>query len=202
MQQTQEKDYTQKFDLSLWRKIFHHARQYYPHLAALALSMAISALCDVAFPLLTSYAIDYLIPGTGAQAPSGAMARLMYNMVGSASALFSGNTMAGFIFLYAMLVIVQVATIYAFLYLGGVIEVGVCYNIRQEAFHKLQELPFSYYDRMPVGFLMSRMTSDIQRLAETIGWFSSMFCVQWMLVPSVRSSTQTSHLLVRRLSSV
>ena len=54
MQQTQEKDYTQKFDLSLWRKIFHHARQYYPHLAALALSMAISALCDVALPLLTS----------------------------------------------------------------------------------------------------------------------------------------------------
>ena len=186
MQQTQEKDYTQKFDLSLWRKIFHHARQYYPHLAALALSMAISALCDVAFPLLTSYAIDYLIPGTGAQAPSGAMARLMYNMVGSASALFSGNTMAGFIFLYAMLVIVQVATIYAFLYLGGVIEVGVCYNIRQEAFHKLQELPFSYYDRMPVGYLMSRMTSDIQRLAETIGW--SLLDLFWGVVMLVMCS--------------
>ena len=97
----------------------HHARQYYPHLAALALSHGHQrALCDVAFPLLTSYAIDYLIPGTGAQAPSGAMARLMYNMVGSAAALFSGNTMAGFIFLYAMLVIVQVATIYAFLLSG------------------------------------------------------------------------------------
>ena len=186
MQQTQEKDYTQKFDLSLWGKIFRHARQYYPHLAALALSMAICALCDVAFPLLTSYAIDYLIPGTGAQAPSGAMARLMYNMVGSASALFSGNTMAGFIFLYAMLVIVQVATIYAFLYLGGVIEVGVCYNIRQEAFHKLQELPFSYYDRMPVGYLMSRMTSDIQRLAETIGW--SLLDLFWGVVMLVMCS--------------
>ena len=148
--------------------------------------MAISALCDVAFPLLTSYAIDYLIPGTGAQAPSGAMARLMYNMVGSASALFSGNTMAGFIFLYAMLVIVQVATIYAFLYLGGVIEVGVCYNIRQEAFHKLQELPFSYYDRMPVGYLMSRMTSDIQRLAETIGW--SLLDLFWGVVMLVMCS--------------
>lgn len=110
----------------------------------------------------------------------------MYNMVGSASALFSGNTMAGFIFLYAMLVIVQVATIYAFLYLGGVIEVGVCYNIRQEAFHKLQELPFSYYDRMPVGYLMSRMTSDIQRLAETIGW--SLLDLFWGVVMLVMCS--------------
>ena len=114
------------------------------------------------------------------------MARLMYNMVGSASALFSCNTMAGFIFLYAMLVIVQVATIYAFLYLGGVIEVGVCYNIRQEAFHKLQELPLSYYDRMPVGYLMSRMTSDIQRLAETIGW--SLLDLFWGVVMLVMCS--------------
>lgn len=110
----------------------------------------------------------------------------MYNMVGSAAALFSGNTMAGFICLYAMLVIVQVATIYAFLYLGGVIEVGVCYNIRQEAFHKLQELPFSYYDRMPVGYLMSRMTSDIQRLAETIGW--SLLDLFWGVVMLVMCS--------------
>ena len=94
--------------------------------------------------------------------------------------------MAGFIFLYAMLVIVQVATIYAFLYLGGVIEVGVCYNIRQEAFHKLQELPFSYYDRMPVGYLMSRMTSDIQRLAETIGW--SLLDLFWGVVMLVMCS--------------
>ena len=32
------------------------------------------------------------------------------------------------------------------------------------------ELPFSYYDRMPVGYLMSRLTNDTQRLADTIGW--------------------------------
>ena len=72
------------------------------------------------------------------------------------------------------------------LYLGGVIEVGVCYNIRQEAFHKLQELPFSYYDRMPVGYLMSRMTSDIQRLAETIGW--SLLDLFWGVVMLVMCS--------------
>ena len=37
-------------------------------------------------------------------------------------------------------------------------------------FRKLQELPFSYYDRMPVGYLMSRLTNDTQRLGDTIGW--------------------------------
>lgn len=186
MQQMQEKDYTQKFDLSLWKKILKHASQYYPHLIALAITMTISALCDVAFPLLTSYAIDYLIPGQTLQADSGAMMRLTVGMVNAMAALFSGSQMAGFITLYVLLLAVQVATIYAFLYLGGVIEVGVCYNIRQEAFHKLQELPFSYYDRMPVGYLMSRMTSDIQRLAETIGW--SLLDLFWGLVMLVMCS--------------
>ena len=181
MQQTQEKDYTQKFDLSLWRKILSHAKQYYPHLVALAVTMCISALIDVAFPLLTSYAIDYLI----ADAPAPASG-LMAGMVERAAVLFQGNLMAGFILTYALLLAVQVATIYIFLYLGGVIEVGVCYNIRQEAFHKLQELPFGYYDRMPVGYLMSRMTSDIQRLAETIGW--SLLDLCWGVVMLIMCS--------------
>lgn len=165
MQQTQERDYTQKFNLSLWRKILTHAKAYYPHLIALAVCMSISALADVLFPLLTSYAIDYLIPENPGEA-TGMVAR----MVASAATLFSGNLTYGFILLYAGILVVQVVTIFAFLYLGGVIEVGVCFNIRQEAFRRLQELSFSYYDRMPVGYLMSRMTSDIQRLAETIGW--------------------------------
>ncbi len=181
MQQTQEKDYTRKFDLSLWRKILGHAKQYYPHLIALTVAMCVSALIDVAFPLLTSYAIDYLITDTPAPASG-----LMAGMVERAAVLFHGNLMAGFILTYAMLLAVQVATIYLFLYLGGVIEVGVCYNIRQEAFHKLQELPFGYYDRMPVGYLMSRMTSDIQRLAETIGW--SLLDLCWGVVMLVMCS--------------
>ena len=81
---------------------------------------------------------------------------------------------------------IQVVTIYLFLYLGGKVEVGVCYTIRRQAFRKLQELPFSYYDRMPVGYLMSRMTSDTQRLGETIGW--SLLDLAWGAVMIVASS--------------
>ena len=64
----------------------------------------------------------------------------------------------------------QVATIFGFLRQCGIVETGTCYLIRKLGFQKLQELPFSYYDRMPVGYLMSRLTNDTQRLADTIGW--------------------------------
>ena len=91
-----------------------------------------------------------------------------------------------FIAAYLSILVIQVVTIYLFLYLGGKVEVGVCYTIRRQAFRKLQELPFSYYDRMPVGYLMSRMTSDTQRLGETIGW--SLLDLAWGAVMIVASS--------------
>ena len=171
----QEKDYTQKFDLSLWRKLLRYAPRYKKHLAALAFFMGVNALIDVAFPLLTSYAIDHLITDSGA-APTFFMSRA----VEIAQKLLHCPPLTAFIVLYVLLVALSVATIYVFLYLGSVIEVGVCYEIRSQGFQKLQELPFSYYDRMPVGYLMSRMTSDIQRLAETIGW--SLLDLCWGVV--------------------
>ena len=157
MQQIDEQDYTQKFSLSLWKHILRYAKEYNRDLVKLVAVMAVTAVCDVIFPLMTTYAIDHFIPS-----------------------LEHPGTMQGtgvFAAAYIAVVLIQVAAIFYFLYLGGKIEVGVCYTIRRQAFRKLQELPFSYYDRMPVGYLMSRMTSDTQRLAETIGW--SLLDLAW-----------------------
>ena len=166
MQQFEEKDYTQRFSLSLWRKILRYAREHYRDLLYLTVVMGITAVCDVVFPLLTSYAIDHYVP----------------------TAAGGGGTegLGWFIAAYLSILVIQVVTIYLFLYLGGKVEVGVCYTIRRQAFRKLQELPFSYYDRMPVGYLMSRMTSDTQRLGETIGW--SLLDLAWGAVMIVASS--------------
>jgi len=44
------------------------------------------------------------------------------------------------------------------------------HRIRKIGFRRLQELSFSFYDKTPVGYLIARMTSDTQRLGDTIGW--------------------------------
>ena len=46
----------------------------------------------------------------------------------------------------------------------------ISHDIRRDAFAKLQELSFSYYDRRPVGWLMARMTSDCERLSNVFAW--------------------------------
>ncbi len=146
MQAWEEKDYSEQFDASLWRRLLRQAKPYHKHLYGIIALMGVSALIDAVFPQMTGYAIDNFI---------------------------SKGTTQGitwFAVLYVGLITIQTASIYLFLRLCGKVEVGVCYLIRKKGFERLQELPFSYYDRTPVGYIMSRMTSDAQRLADTIGW--------------------------------
>ena len=132
MQQFEERDYTQRFSWSLWKKILRYAKEYHKDLFKLIVVMGVTAGCDVLFPLMTSYAIDHFIPTETHAAETG--------------------NLPLFIVIYVALLAIQVAAIFYFLYLGGKVEVGACYTIRKQAFRKLQELPFSYYDRMPVGW--------------------------------------------------
>ncbi len=162
MQQFEEQDYTKKFSLSLWKRLLKYAKEFHKDLYHLMICMTISALCDAVFPLMTTYAIDHFIPNL--------------NHPGGTEGL------PVFIVVYLLLTAVQVAMIFRFLYLGGKVECGVCHKIRTLSFRKLQELPFSYYDRMPVGYLMSRVTSDTQRLSETIGWSLVDMCWGTMML--------------------
>lgn len=146
MDHQQDQTYSKGLDFSLWKKVLSHARPYYPQLVLIMVFMGLSTLLDVTFPLLTRYAIDHFI---GFKTTQG---------------------LGLFIAIYTFCILLQGVAIYLFLHYCGRVEVGVCYLIRKEGFQKLQELPFSYYDTMPVGFLMTRMTSDSQRLADTIGW--------------------------------
>ena len=171
----EEVDYSKKLDLSLWVRLLKIAKPYYKHLALLTLAMCLTAVCDVIFPQLTGYA--------------------MYHFI--ANKTYDG--MGGFIAVYLGTLVLQVVCIYSFLYLAGKIEVGVCYLIRKQGFQKLQELPFSYYDRMPVGYLLSRMTTDTQRLADTIGW--SLLDLVWGVIFLVMCSVQM-FLLNAKLAAV
>ncbi len=146
MQAFQEEDYTRRLDMGLWKKLLKLASPFRRNLWTIAVTMVFSALIDVAMPMMNAYAIDTFI---------------------------RDKTTAGiplFAVLYTLLIAVQVFFIVLFIRESGKVETGMCYHIRRLGFRKLQELPFSYYDRMPVGSLMSRLTHDTQRLGDTIGW--------------------------------
>lgn len=53
---------------------------------------------------------------------------------------------------------------------SGQVSLGVEYDMRARMFARLQRLSLSYFDRMPVGQLMSRATSDLQTVRFFLGY--------------------------------
>ncbi|MFW6250304.1 MAG: ABC transporter ATP-binding protein [Alkalispirochaetaceae bacterium] len=146
MVQFEEQEYTRNFDPGLWRKLLRFARPYRPQLIGLALLMVLVALIDALFPMMNKIAIDrFIVPATT-------------------------NGLGRFLLLYGVMVIVQGVNIFGLITLAGIVEVGLVHDLRERGFRRLQELSFSYYDRTPVGWIMARMTSDAQRLGDTVSW--------------------------------
>lgn len=72
--------------------------------------------------------------------------------------------------LYAVLHVVFVISIFVFIALCGVLGQRVMYDLRKQMFEHMQKLSFSYFDRTPIGWLMSRVTSDSSRMADLVTW--------------------------------
>jgi len=145
-EQLEEKEVIQGIATELWKKLFVYLKPYRKNLIYIGICMVVLAGIDVAFPLLTKYAIDHFILGQ------------------------TLDGLVGFTALYMSAVVALAGTVYVFIAQGAVVEAGVIRTLRKLGFEKLQELSFSYYDKNAVGWMMARLTSDIQRLGEMMSW--------------------------------
>ncbi len=156
MQFQEEQDYSKSINLGIWKKLLGYLKQFRSKLLFVGLMMTVLAVVDVLLPLMSRYGIDHFVTKR------------------------TTDGLAGFAALYAGLLLLQVAAIFLFIYMASRVEYGICYTLRRDGFRKLQSLPFSFFDRTPVGFLMSRMTSDAQHVSEAFGW--GMVDLVWGLV--------------------
>lgn len=138
--------FTQRFDYRIWIRLLKRARQFRGTVITLVIVMLVVGAGDALFPLLNGIAVD------------------RYIQTGSLSGI--GNL----IIAYAVLAVVQAFLVWLLIVYAGRMETGLMYLYRQESFTHLQHLSIGYFDRTPVGWLMSRLTSDIQRLGETVAW--------------------------------
>ena len=58
MQFQEEQEYTSKFNMGIWKKLFRIAKPFYKYVIAIMLIMVLNGVLDVVFPLLNSEAID------------------------------------------------------------------------------------------------------------------------------------------------
>ena len=119
---------------------------YRGKVAITAASAAVLMACSITLPYLTGRVIDDVLNG----GDRSALASLVWAVV-------------GIVLLRAVLNIVRRVV-------SGQISLGVEFDLRGILFAHLQRMSLSYFDRMPVGQLMSRATSDLQTVRFFLGY--------------------------------
>lgn len=142
----EEQEYKKKFDLALWKRILKYVRPFRKKAVLLGIIMIGIGIVEATFPMLTRYAIDHFVTKR------------------------TTDGLTGFAAVYLTLTVIQVTNVFIMINLAGGINTWLCYDIRRKGFKRLQELTLSFFDRTPVGWMMARLMSDVQRLGDTLAW--------------------------------
>ncbi|MCP4838749.1 MAG: ABC transporter ATP-binding protein [Planctomycetes bacterium] len=144
----QEEEYAGgRFDWGLWRRILGHARPHRTWFWTMVGSGVALAGTETLMPLCIAWITDEAVAGRADAA------FVMYAV------------------LYGVLVTVFSAIVWLFIRAAGRLSTGVAFDLREQGFARLQELPFSYYDTRPTGWLVSRLTSDCTKISSLLPWF-------------------------------
>jgi ATP-binding cassette subfamily B protein len=171
----EEEEFTTQFNGGTLRRVLGLLKPHWKWVTGFLIAIGITAFLDSIFTLLGKRMVDdAIIPGNTA---------VLYQTVA----------------VYAGLVIVQAALVLGFIFMAGILGERVQYDLRKKLFNHLQELSFSYFGRTPVGWIMSRVTSDSERIAQLVTW--GMLDVVWAVI-SVTSSLIFMALINWRLALV
>ncbi|MGB4322932.1 MAG: ABC transporter transmembrane domain-containing protein, partial [Anaerolineaceae bacterium] len=71
---------------------------------------------------------------------------------------------------YILVILAQVAGFFIMIYIIGLLGEQLRYDFRKKLFHRLQTLSLSYFSKTPLGWIMSRVTSDTEKMADLLTW--------------------------------
>jgi len=132
------------YDARIARRLLTYLRPYRSQVAiAVVLIMGVAAI-ETAQPWVIKTAIDDHIA------------------VGDLEGLLGPAT------LYLSLLLLELGTGYAKTYLTGWIGQQAMHDLRRELFGRIQRLPVAFFDRTPLGRLVTRVTTDVEVLHELL----------------------------------
>src|SRR3954469_11093536 len=151
------------YDARLMRRLLAYLRPYKWQTAIALGSIVIKACADVLGPVLTMVAIDrYLSAGIG----SGSVYRFAYSFIAHPRTPEPYVGIAEIAALYLGLLGLSFLLDYLQTYYMQWVGQMQMFDLRAEIFRHLQAMHVGFYDRNPVGRLVTRVTSDVDALNE------------------------------------
>ena len=174
------------YDSRLMKRLLTYMRPYRWRGTVAVISIALKAIADVIGPLMTLLAMDkYLAP---THEPFPLLDRWLSQKPLTGIAQVGG--------LYVALILFSFLLEYLQTYLMQWAGQMVMFDLRSEIFRHLQRMHIGFYDKNPVGRLVTRVTTDVDALNEMFtsgvvsifedvfvlaGILTVMLCVNWKL---------------------
>jgi ATP-binding cassette subfamily B protein len=160
------------FDPHLARRLLRYLKPYRARATFSVFLVILSSIMEIAGPAIVAVAIDlYVKPQQGSH---GISQRIGAWLVGHGWALnpISGINVAAA--LYFIVLLGGFAVLYTQMVLMNLMGQYIMYDLRKQIFGHLQKLDIQFFDRNPVGRLMTRVTTDVDALNEmfTAGFVS------------------------------
>lgn len=142
----EEEEFTTRFNGKTVLRILAQARPHWRWLVGCVLAIASLSVTDSFLNYLKKEIVDNGI------------------LAGNVAALTRTIT------IYGLVNVAQTGFVFAFIYLAAMLGERIQYDLRKKMFDHLQDLSLSYFSRTPVGWIMARVTSDSERIAELVTW--------------------------------
>lgn len=141
--------FEKSFDWQIMARLMSYLRPYRLQLfSGIALLLLYSALTP-AFPTLLAEAVDRYIVADKAPYSSFSVDQRLHGLT-------------VLVLVYLALRVVNFGLRYGYTYLVEWLGQHIIYDIRREVFGKIQRLHLGFFDRTPVGRLITRITSDVE----------------------------------------
>jgi ATP-binding cassette subfamily B protein len=182
------------YDSRLMARLLKYLRPYRWQVAIALSSIVLKSFADVLGPYLTKVAIDrYLAPakGTASGAPSGSSSGI-WSWLSPRPITGIAQVAAIYVGLLVFSFLLEFLQTYYMQWTGQ----KVMFDLRRQIFRHLQRLHVAFFDKNPVGRLVTRVTTDVDALNEMFtsgvvsifedlfvlfGILGVMLCMNWKL---------------------
>jgi ATP-binding cassette, subfamily B, multidrug efflux pump len=158
------------YDARLMRRLLTYVRPYRWMTAGSVALILLSSAFQLMGPLATAVAIDLFVrppqARSAALSSAGRAVRdaLLARGIDPAQAQPQGLAVVSAVFVAA--VVLTFVTLYAEDYVMQLMGQYIMYDLRNQIFGHLQRLPIAFFDRNPIGRLVTRVTTDVDALNE------------------------------------
>ncbi|HXG58708.1 MAG TPA: ABC transporter ATP-binding protein [Thermoanaerobaculia bacterium] len=161
-----EDEATKSFDPRLARRLLTYLRPYRWRAALSVFLVILSAALEIVGPAIIAVAIDLFVRPLGGARPAGISGRIgdWLHAHGWAMDAISGINLAAVLYLTAL--VLGFGVLYTQMVLMNLMGQYIMYDLRKQIFGHLQKLDIQFFDRNPVGRLMTRVTTDVDALNE------------------------------------